>query len=123
MKTEDQHVAIAGALGWRVVDVVEVDGGKRYGFFPELKLVTDSGYLPNYTEDLNACAEMVKVLTSRQREVFASILCGSIEVPGDGYLGYIELPPLDVFDCTNATPLQRCAAFLKTLGLWNPSVN
>ena len=67
--------------------------------------------LPDFADDLNACAEMVKSLASSQRRVYTQnlydIVCGEAAPESD-----------DWFYVTNATPKQRCETFLKSLGLW-----
>lgn len=73
---------------------------------------------PSYTTDLNATASVKKTLTKRQKEVFIDILDGSIKAETDpkAYIGYIELPPEDIFDnFNNVTARDECIALILTL--------
>lgn len=120
MTPEAQRIAIAEVLGWRYVTDEEFFNklyapgstppighccGKHVGkaeafrgsfyWHPEIVDV-----VPDYLNDLNACHEMEKVLTPKQKLA---------------YLKY--LTDLDHFG-RFATAAQRCEAFLRTLGLW-----
>lgn len=77
--------------------------------------------LPNYPEDLNACANMENWLKEKYS-------CRSVNNHWRSY--HIQLWKVvnpDIYfqwdserwvDCIYATAPQRCEAFLKTLGLW-----
>ena len=60
--------------------------------------------IPNYHGDLNACAEMEKVLTDDQHELYRIEL---FEICGDNSRKIVS-----------ATAPQRCEAFLRTIGKW-----
>jgi hypothetical protein len=73
--------------------------------------------LPDYFNDLNAVHDLRAKLTDRQREVFSHYLAYS-ELPDEGYIGYIELPPIDAFDVINSPADVQAEALGKTLNLW-----
>ena len=55
--------------------------------------------LPNYPEDLNACAEFEATLTDDKWDMYCENLGGSLRA------------------CASATARQRCIAYLKTKGI------
>ena len=69
--------------------------------------------IPNYPESLDACAEMVKSFTYEEADEFDDHLCDICKRDND----LADNPAPWRFAVTNATPLQRCLAYLKTKGL------
>lgn len=100
MKPENQRIAIA-----------EAHTSTRYKWLPNVELfyrVNQDGSLtqetpPDYLNDLNACREMVSVLTTEQKTKYRETLC--VLTLGEG-------GPID------ATADQRTEAFLRTIDKW-----
>lgn len=84
--------------------LVRADGSER---ICNMKYMEDNGHVPNYTEDLNACHEMEKVLTTFQQADYVNFLYRSNTTNKPQYF----IHP----DCF-ATAAQRCDAFLLTHG-------
>ncbi len=61
--------------------------------------------LPNYSDDLNLCAEMEKALTDEETDAYRQELMSSMITHKD---------PCGFSDAISATAPQRCAAFLAT---------
>lgn len=101
MSPEKQRIAIATACGWTDIRRQNLYRGDRdlYG----TKLIGAEKHrlrLPDYPNDLNACHEMEKDLSTAQlQREYADIL-------DDANGGHF------------ATAAQRSEAFLRTLGLW-----
>jgi hypothetical protein len=96
MTPEAQRIAIAEACGW--TDTQIIDG--KYG-------QTD---VPDYLNDLNACHEMEKALTSGQRVIYADNLCIIWTGRDDR--------AVPIWFWIKATASQRAEAFLRTIGKW-----
>lgn len=102
MNNDQIRIAIAGVCGWKW------HGDPSWpkhpdGYYWKIEGRFDYKSLPNYPEDLNACAEMEKGLTLEQRVTYSNNLakiCGT------------------QFEKCFATAPQRCEAFLRTLNLW-----
>ena len=121
MSPEAQRIAIARECGWTLHQYG--DGGCLSGW----RSPTGHGYrdsiwrtyynddeLPDYLNDLNALAEVEKLIENRnQKSEYVVALKGVI--PGDGR-GYVT-----EYMLATATPAQRAAACVKTLGLWEDS--
>jgi hypothetical protein len=110
MSPEKQRIAIAKACGWTEIDGLSAKGlmGK-----PPNRLCSFE-YLPDYLNDLNACHEMEKVLTSEQLTVYRNtlgIMNGGICIDDGG--SFVNLG-----FAVSATAAQRAEAFLLALGLW-----
>lgn len=87
--------------------------------FPTDEIITQwndhckgAGDIPNYPEDLNACAEMERTLTIEESRKYEEVL----EVVVNE--AFIRNESCFVFPAWHATALQRCEAFLKVKGLW-----
>jgi len=103
MTTNEQRIAIAKACGFadimlpmgfhqQLSDEKSKQCGGRWRF-----------EIPDYLNDLNACHQMEKVLTA------------------DQWYEYDRLMPLRDPQKMHATAAQKCNAFLRTLGLWQPT--
>lgn len=106
MTPQEINVAVAEELGWKF----NSDGSKwapdgtGYGSWMDV--------VPEFTEDLNACAEMEKTLTIEERErfaVFLDIRCG--DDYHEGRKHWSARP-------THATAPQRCESFLRVRSRW-----
>lgn len=73
-------------------------------------------HLPDYPTDLNACHEMVSVMTPAQRGRMAMELY--LKIPGAIQHDNDTVNESALADLINATAPQRCEAFLRTLNLW-----
>ncbi len=103
MTPEEQRIIIAQACGWR-----QVGFGAREGLWRHSRCRTSilAKQLPDYLNDLNAMHEAEKMLTAKQRDVYAAKIA---DVTGcdDMLFGFIH-----------STAAQRCEAFLRTLNKW-----
>lgn len=113
------------------IAVAEVMGHVEPACYGNLGWLSKAGhgkveFVPNYPADLNACHEMEKVLTRKQRIEARWHL---VQITDDNYdtwgpheyntLGVWEVSLTDIDACLNATARQRCEAFLRTLGKWS----
>lgn len=118
MTDNEIRIAIAEQCGWKQI----ADRGKGIDRKDRFHGTRD-GYdtrrrIPDYTKDLNACAEFERTLEE----------CD--EVNGEDQLGYMEMlaevvgakwganNQCDMWRITHATAPQRCEAFLRVKGLW-----
>ena len=114
MKPEQQRIAIAEAYGWSFSGTTthSPDGAFWESKGPDY---------PDYLNDLNACHEMVETLDRWQRGDYAQHL---MEVCMEHPIGTVPDYDSDrrsLTSITQATPKQKCEAFLKTLNLWEVS--
>lgn len=70
---------------------------------------------PNYPKDLDACFQMASDLPKHLRGDFEAWLIDIVKVVSVPHAG---LSTGDLFKLVNATAMQRCEAFLKTVELW-----
>ena len=105
MSPEQQRIAIEKACGWKYK--------KGYTYCPDGTSRTTAGPdYPNYLSDLNACHEMEKRLDRPNLRVnYYNNLSLSWTGRADRGIPYWWL-------IHEATPTQRCEAFLRTLNLW-----
>ena len=112
MTPDQQRIAIATACGWQNVTPVVVQNVKYQGDDRTVGISSDSGWIPDYHNDLNACHEMEKVLTHDQRI---------------DYMEWLGLCSDDhwykVWAYVHSTAAERCTAFIRTLGLWEKEAN
>lgn len=107
MSPEAQRIAIAEACGWELRVHTYLDGslaGRSW--------VAPDGVgrnLPDYLNDLNACHEMEKVLTSNQWLMY------------DEHIYIIRVNELR--GGMHATADQRAEAFLRTIGKWDDTTS
>lgn len=120
MNQEKQRIAIAEAVGYKIIDsptiagfvqlqkpdgnpVCSVGEESRDNLWPS---AIAWNWIPDYPNSLDAMHEAVEMLRHRPGpewydfEAHLSIICGSL------------------MNCIQATAAQRAEAFLKTLGLW-----
>lgn len=113
MTPESQRIAIAESLGWKwketrrhhfgAVEPIREwtnPSGDNQGIHPQI---------PNYPEDLNACAEMEKTL---------DIDPDNADSPRYAYARALYNVCADKTQPFRATAAQRCEAFLRVKGLW-----
>jgi hypothetical protein len=117
MSPEKQRIAIAIACGLQNVAPVIVRNVTHQGDDRTVGISSDSGWVPDYLNDLNACHEMEKVLTVAQRVTYAF----QIGVVLSG--GSVGRAIPDWWFIHIATPAQRAEAFLRTLGIWEKEDN
>lgn len=103
------------------VKVAEEDGWRREPspYFPGVMLwispdgkpagrVTDFGNgVPDYPNDLNACADLRAGLSEEEKERFCQAVCEQLTLSGRGCF----------FDALNLTARDHCLAFLKCKGV------
>ena len=103
MTNEEMRIAIAEALGWRVVKDIYM-----CGFPPGLN---NLGIIPDYPNDLNACYEMEESLgidgPDYASELWRNIVAGNVMSDREA-----------MWKLSHATASQRCEAFLRVNGLW-----
>lgn len=104
MKPEEQRIAIADACGWERLsmppgcpDAWEAPAESQ---FPD---ATNSMYLPDYLDDLNAMHEAEEVAIRPARLWYQYCL---------------NMPGRSFDESIGATAAQRAEAFLRTLNLW-----
>ena len=114
MTPEQQRIAIAEACGWKNVTLRIIKNVKHEGDDITVGLWSDSGWIPDYLNDLNACHKMEKMLTYEQAELFEDELCDICKRLNDEK----ENPAPWRFAVVNATASQRAEAFLRTIGKW-----
>ena len=104
MNNEKQRITIAEACG-----IVSKDQwGPLYH--------TENGFVrdcPDYPECLNAMHEAEKVLTSKQKQTYATLLSDAMSdsAPTDSWHAVWS-------ETIHATAAQRAEAFLRTVGKW-----
>ena len=126
MSPEKQRVAIATACGWTRGHTGETQWvsdphGIRAGW-ASMRAIADVA-LPDYLNDLNACHEAEKVLSTAQKSCFVGWL-NYIHPSADIHYSDIEkVIRREVFCLVHTTAAQRYEAFLRTLGLWEEEAN
>lgn len=101
MTNEQIRIAVAEACGLKLTSV------------PPTWYDQHSRLIPNYPTNLNACAEMEKMLDREQSQIYSNhlgeiLLRDFINKEQGGKLQHKW----------HATALQRCEAFLRTIGKW-----
>jgi hypothetical protein len=127
MTPEQQRIAIATACGW----TAEQDSNgywravsHKHGNAVELWLSERSVWsfgIPDYLNDLNAMHEAEKVLTYEQKRRFVfwlDYLNPSADIHSCDRKNDMRL---EVFGLIHATAAKKDEAFLRTLGLWQPT--
>ena len=114
MTPDQQRIAIATACGWQNVTPVVVQNVKYQGDDRTVGISSDSGWIPDYLNDLNACHEMEKVLDYEQCEAFSNTVADIVQAANrekDYAFPW-------AFARIHATAAERCEAFLRVMGLW-----
>jgi len=119
MTNQQKNQVIAELCGWTRPKCDRIGGclketGARSGFVWLCKCDIDERPLPHYTSDLNACAEMEKVLTDGQYDTFEQELAQVVK-----YTHHDNWPePSGLRPVISATAAQRAEAFLRVHGQW-----
>jgi hypothetical protein len=111
MKHDEINIAIAEHCGWIWNEACVI---AEEHFQPCWTKGTGemADRVPNYAGDLNACAELEKTLESKPlQEAYVQEL--SEFIPH----AFFE-EAVNVFDIIHLSALQRCEAFLRTVGKW-----
>jgi hypothetical protein len=112
---------IAEVCGWKEIPWEELTNPREAR---EKKLfcidspTSRCGWMPDFLNDLNTCAEMVRGLSIHQQDQFSFELWSIIR--RDRKASETEVGSVD-FLAVNATASQRAEAFLRTLNLWTPT--
>ena len=114
MTQDQQRIAIATACGLQNVAPVIVQNVKHEGDDRTVGISSDSGWVPDYLGDLNACHEMEKVLMEKGVNAWWSYVA---------FINRHNPRPFGTETAVHATAPQRCEAFLRTLGLWEEEAN
>lgn len=108
MKPERMRIRIAEHLGWTQI---ETSSDQLIGLSPTGKLPF-LDFVPDFPNDLNACAELKKTLNEEQSKEFSEQLCALL-------LDYsFPQSTQDVIALIGATAPHYCEAFCKTVGIW-----
>ena len=106
---------MAEARGYTHVRIIKsIDGSPDIGIGHH---PTEPHSVPDYLGDLNACHQMEQVLTDDQRWEQVKIIVGYRQAAN----GFPMLSRSEALRLQSATAAQRCEAFLRTLGLWQPT--
>ena len=123
MTQEEQRITIAEACGWHPLTPADLTlsekmiYGDKWWRNPEDKTVACLANLPDYLNDLNACAEFEKVLNEAQNERYVfwlNHLHPSADIHYSEIQKYVRL---EVFSLIHATAAQKCEAFRRTLNI------
>ena len=119
MSPEKQRIAIAEARGYTHVRIIKsIDGSPDIGIGHH---PTEPHSVPDYLNDLNACHEAEQVLTYEQKEQFVFWM-NHIHPSADIHHSDAQKDfRLEVFSLVHSPASQRAEAFLRTLGLWQPT--
>lgn len=112
MTDEQMRIAIAEALGYthvRIIKDIEGPPDAGIGHHP-----TKPHSVPDYLNDLNACAEFEKTLTDDELWEYSKLLMDYRQAANGFPLAWRS----EVLKLQKATTRQRCIAFLKTLNFW-----
>lgn len=120
MSDNQIRIAIAEVLGWKFSDTVDRFGNRFYERGDQWRRVGDypNTYepLPDYLNDLNACAEFERTLSEGEITDYG-IEVFRIMNQTDRSIASVDGDPL-WGKLIQATARQRCEAFLRTKGLW-----
>ena len=109
MTQEKQRIAIGIACGLTNIAPLVVKNVTHQGDDRTVGISSDSGWVPDYLNDLNACHEMEKVLMEKGVKAWWSYVA---------FINRHNPRPFGTETAVHATAAQRCEAFLRTLGLW-----
>lgn len=117
MNKNKLRVKVAEACGWKPY---HEKGGKLgepefYSPTGEFSLLED---VPNYPEDLNACAQFEAMLSDGECNKYIKALFNLIQGTETHWRDeFVETPWITAFFIATATTEQRCRAFLKVKGI------
>ena len=104
MTNEEIRIKVAEAMGWKPYKPITHDGWPLLMTPPGKP--NREGWLepiPDYLNDLNACAEFEKTMTDQEHNRYRAHIYGMTFNPRE---------------CFSATARQRAEAFIRTLNLW-----
>lgn len=94
------------------IKVAEAHGTMRWSYALPTKCIGAS--VPNYPEDLNACAEFEKTLNKAEQDAY---WCHIVNLCNEAAREQKKFELVGIFYQITATARQRCIAFLKTKGI------
>lgn len=123
MTKDEIRIACAEACGWKRR---EHRKNPNCWTAPDGRFVRTYHDLPNYPEDLNACHEMEKALTPDQQYNYGELLASLVRKPeleaakreGQDEDDQFPLNGFGHFALATIPAIQRCEAFLRTIGKW-----
>jgi len=115
MTDEQQRIAIAEACGWNSKSDFQINANLRY-HATWVESENRGFFIPDYPNDLNAMHEAEKMLTTKQKQRYATALSDALS----------DSAPTDSChtvwsDTIHTTAHQRAEAFLRTIGKWEQS--
>ena len=108
MTDEQMRIKIAEAMGWTRHHMRPSETERHQ---KKWRYLSD---LPDYLNDLNACAEFEATLTDDELWEYSKLLMDYRQAANGFPLAWKS----EVLKLQKATARQRCIAFLKTLNLW-----
>ena len=113
MTPEAVRVAIAEACGWKRDGIRFVKDGVT-AFLPP---VFSEANLPDYLNDLNACAEMRKCVPEGKRLEYSHTLANVVDpIHNNEYIS--TLMWTNTWPMLDATAAQHCEAFCRAMGIF-----
>lgn len=123
MSDDELNVAVAELCGWTEIHKMGGMTPEEERYFGRRWIERFKEYssvlpLPNYAQDLNACAEFEKTLTPEEYRDYVALLALSANDPEgpDGDERFARR-------LISATATQRCAAFLAICNISSPKKN
>lgn len=117
MTDEQMRIAIAEACGWSEIDRYigqeKMPEGLLKGQNPKYK-GGKKEELPDYLNDLNACAEFEKTLNAAEQDAY---WCQIVNLCNEAAREQKKFELVGIFYQITATARQRCIACLKTKGM------
>lgn len=113
MTDEQMRIAIAEACGWKVINDTLCNVKPDKNGDPEIEFIAP---LPDYLNDLNACAEFEAMLTDKEWNIYSAEIV-SLPLWNRTTDTVKHIPQATARQrCINFAR-QRCIAFLKTKGI------
>ena len=109
MTQEKQRIAIGIACGLTNAKPAIIRNVTYQGDDRTVGISSDSGWVPDYLTDLNACHEMEKVLMEKGVNAWWSYVA---------FINRHNPRPFGTETAVHATAAQRREAFLQTFGVW-----
>lgn len=109
----EMRIAIAGACGWKQTHIMQMGPKGKYVRTYRKGRGKLHQKLPNYLNDLNACAEFEATLTDDELWEYSKLLMDYRQAAN----GFPMASRSEVLKLQKATARQRCIAFLKTKGI------